>query len=293
MSYTKLDSGIIFSTIWHEPHATVKVWITMLAMKNRYGEVHASIPGLAGAAYVTIEECLAALATFRAPDQFSRTKDNDGRRIEDMDGGWLVLNHDKYRAKDDAEDRNQKAADRMRRLRERRAADGAKEPVREQSEQSEQSEQFALVTQKLRQADTDADADAVLKPPAPKNWLGPFCDLWSATYGDGSGHSVAGRLAKAIRPLVTKHGSEKVIQQLRNYLKQTPIDFATPSGFAAKFGAWTGTRTNGTTGQSKQERGREAMARSLQRREAQHGKPTSGDEVLGAVPRALSDPRNR
>lgn len=96
-SFTKLFSSITESTVWCEPHATRIVWITMLAMADRKGRVEASVPGLANRARVTLEECEHALARFMEPDRYSRTPDNDGRRIEKIDGGWVLLNYAKYR----------------------------------------------------------------------------------------------------------------------------------------------------------------------------------------------------
>lgn len=96
-SFTKLFSSITESTVWGENHATRIVWITMLAMADRKGRVEASIPGLANRARVTLEECEHALERFMAPDKYSRTPDNDGRRIERIDGGWALLNYAKYR----------------------------------------------------------------------------------------------------------------------------------------------------------------------------------------------------
>jgi hypothetical protein len=96
-TYTKLFSSITLSTIWREPHTTRIVWITMLALADRNGYVGASVPGLADAARVTLEECQSALATFLAPDPWSRSPEHEGRRIEVTDRGWVVLNHDRYR----------------------------------------------------------------------------------------------------------------------------------------------------------------------------------------------------
>jgi CTP-dependent riboflavin kinase len=89
--YTKLFGSIVASTIWSEDDQTRIIWITMLAMKNQHGEVEASIPGLAKFAHVSIESTEKALAKLMAPDQYSRTKEFEGRRIEEIDGGWLVL----------------------------------------------------------------------------------------------------------------------------------------------------------------------------------------------------------
>lgn len=95
--YTKLFSSIVTSTIWLESNATRIVWITMLALADKHGEVQGSVPGLARLAGVSVEECRAALQKFLSPDPDSRTKDDEGRRIEEIDGGWSILNHLKYR----------------------------------------------------------------------------------------------------------------------------------------------------------------------------------------------------
>lgn len=115
--YTKLFGSILSSTIWLEEHHVVRVWIAMLAMKNIDGVVEAAIPGLAHVARVTTPQCEEALAKFLAPDPYSRTKDHEGRRIAEVEGGWLVLNHDKYRDKLDADDQRAKANERMRKYR--------------------------------------------------------------------------------------------------------------------------------------------------------------------------------
>lgn len=97
--YTPLFSSIIASTIWRESKETKIVWITMLAMADARGVVEASIPGLADMAKVSLDECKAALVVLSSPDEYSRTKDHDGRRIEEVDGGWCILNIAKFREK--------------------------------------------------------------------------------------------------------------------------------------------------------------------------------------------------
>jgi uncharacterized phage protein (TIGR02220 family) len=105
--YTKLFGSIVDSTIWRESKETKIVWITMLAKANRDGIVEASLPGLADAARVSIEECQLSLKCLMSPDEYSRTKDFEGRRIEETDGGWKILNHAKYRAKMNADERRE------------------------------------------------------------------------------------------------------------------------------------------------------------------------------------------
>lgn len=98
MTFTKLFTSITESTIWNEDDRTRLVWITMLAMADSRGRVWASVPGLANRARVPVDACEAALNRFQEPDKYSRTRENEGRRIEAIDGGWRLLNHGKYRA---------------------------------------------------------------------------------------------------------------------------------------------------------------------------------------------------
>lgn len=113
--YVKLFGSILDSTIWRTPPAVTKVWIAMIAMADRFGDVMASVPGLADRARVPRATCEKALRIFLAPDRDSRTERDDGRRIERIDGGWRVLNYEKYREMDGLSDRRRKDAERQRR----------------------------------------------------------------------------------------------------------------------------------------------------------------------------------
>src|SRR5258706_16204689 len=95
--FSKLFGSILTSTIWCESHATIRVWIAMLASCDAEGMVEGSIPGFAYVARVTRAEMEQALEKLTSPDPDSRTKDNEGRRVEAFDGGWKILNYAKYR----------------------------------------------------------------------------------------------------------------------------------------------------------------------------------------------------
>lgn len=122
--FTKLFSSIVFSTVWREEMHVKVVWITMLAMANRNGEVLASIPGLADAARVSLQQCEEALALFAAPDTYSRTKEHEGRRIKEIDGGWFLYNYGKHRAVRDADERRMQTREAVQRYRARLKAQG-------------------------------------------------------------------------------------------------------------------------------------------------------------------------
>lgn len=119
--YNKLANAIIFSTIWQEAPGTRLVWITMIAMKNRHGEVIATAPGLAHAARVTRAECDEALRVLMAPDPDSSDFEGPykGARIKPIEGGWWVINSDKYQKLQDDDDKREKDAARQARKRER------------------------------------------------------------------------------------------------------------------------------------------------------------------------------
>lgn len=101
--YTKLFSDIVESSIWDEDAATCKVWITMLALCDSEGFIRGSPGWLAKRARVQVEECLSALKKFQSPDPLSRTKDKEGRRIEETPDGWVIVNYLLYRSMDGRE----------------------------------------------------------------------------------------------------------------------------------------------------------------------------------------------
>ncbi|TMN18485.1 hypothetical protein [Pseudoxanthomonas sp. X-1] len=97
-TYTKLFRSIAASTIVSEPLATRWLWVTLLSQADKGGNVYGSIPGLARLANISLQEVEQALQCLMSPDPYSRTPDNEGRRLAPIDGGWRLLNHAKYAA---------------------------------------------------------------------------------------------------------------------------------------------------------------------------------------------------
>jgi len=89
------------------------------------GIVNASVSGLARLANVSVDACQAAIAKLEAPDPDSRTKDHGGRRIEPVEGGWVVLNHFRYRDAVSQDPEVANTRERVRRFRQRHAAPSA------------------------------------------------------------------------------------------------------------------------------------------------------------------------
>jgi hypothetical protein len=96
--YNKLFTKILDSSIWLESTPTRIVWLTMIAVMDEDGFAQFAAPkNVAHRARVTPEEAEEALRILENPDIDSSNPDNEGRRLERVPGGWLVLNADKHR----------------------------------------------------------------------------------------------------------------------------------------------------------------------------------------------------
>jgi hypothetical protein len=96
--FVKLYQSILDSSIWLAEDHVRLVWLTMLAMADQHGNVIASIGGLAHRARVSREATEKALLVLGSADHDSKDPANEGRRIAPLEGGgWVVLNHGKYR----------------------------------------------------------------------------------------------------------------------------------------------------------------------------------------------------
>ena len=96
--WTKLDSGIVDSTLWAEDHATIRVWIALLAKCDAGGFARVAVPAMARLCYMGIEEFEGIMDKLCAPDQYSRCRDDEGRRVARVEGGFVVLSYERYRS---------------------------------------------------------------------------------------------------------------------------------------------------------------------------------------------------
>jgi len=95
--FTKLWAEITDSSIWNEDDKTRIVWITMLARMGPDYVVRASVGGLAHLARVSREDCEKALEKLASPDPDSRSPEEEGRRIKKVEGGFFMINGEKFR----------------------------------------------------------------------------------------------------------------------------------------------------------------------------------------------------
>lgn len=113
-TWAPLWSMIVGSSLWHEPDYVIKIFLTMLALKDEDHIYRGSAFELADRSKKTEQEVLDALKILASPDRRRIEKqEHDGRRIQAVEDGWFVLNGEKYREMVQRE---------MKRARDRRAA---------------------------------------------------------------------------------------------------------------------------------------------------------------------------
>jgi hypothetical protein len=114
VGYTKLDEGILLSSIMACNPKTFKVWIALLAACKPDGIAPVSSVGISSVCRLSLEETKLAIDELSSPDTESRSITNEGKRIERVDGGYRVLNYHKFR------ELNYKEADAKRKYDERK-----------------------------------------------------------------------------------------------------------------------------------------------------------------------------
>lgn len=97
MSCAELFSSITDSPVWAKPHHVRIVWVTLRSMVKRSGIVFAAIPSLAHRARVSVAEAEDAIAVLSAADPDAAHLENEGRLLMEVDGGWLLLDHERHR----------------------------------------------------------------------------------------------------------------------------------------------------------------------------------------------------
>jgi len=95
--YTPIFSKIVDSSLWCEPDGVVKVFMTMLAKKDGDNVVRGSAFNISQWAKKTEAEVLEALKILSSPDtKRLEPQPYEGRRIEKVEDGWMILNGATY-----------------------------------------------------------------------------------------------------------------------------------------------------------------------------------------------------
>jgi hypothetical protein len=96
--YNKLFTSILDSSIWCEDDGVIRIWVTLLAVMDENGFCKfGGIQALARRANKTPDATAACIHILESPDKYDPEQEYEGRRIEKVPGGWVVLNAVKYR----------------------------------------------------------------------------------------------------------------------------------------------------------------------------------------------------
>lgn len=108
--YAKLFKSIYQGTLRGKSHGLL-VFTNLLAHADQEGWVDTHPKSIADEVGLTLEQVQEALNELEAPDTESRSPEEDGRRIVRLDEhrawGWRIVNHAKYRAIRNEEDRRE------------------------------------------------------------------------------------------------------------------------------------------------------------------------------------------
>jgi hypothetical protein len=160
VGFTKLDEGIVTSTIWFEEDDVLRVWIYLLACADSEGLVFVTVPAIAAHNKMSVDRAREILEKFASPDPDSRNQNHEGRRIaitRESDFVIEVLNYQNYRLKDHTH------AERQRRYRERHKRDArdASQPSRVPQGRSQKSE----VRRQRKESTKDSPATGARRAP--------------------------------------------------------------------------------------------------------------------------------
>lgn len=205
--YTKLFSSIVNSTIWREPDHVRLVWITMLALADKFGVVETSIPGLADASRVTLQECEQALERLQSPDPYSRSQEHEGRRIAVTEGGFILLNYTRYRGKLKEEKIREQTRERVRKYREKKKTEGNVTVTRNADVTSCNSGNA--------QSESESESESKKKKNIKKKYSEAFEKFWKSYPNKASGKSSA---YKAYQKSLKRASGEEIQKGLENHL---------------------------------------------------------------------------
>jgi hypothetical protein len=263
--YNKLFTKILDSSIWLEPTPTRIVWVTFLAAMDEHGFVSFASPGnVAQRAVVTLDEARAAIACLESADPDSSDSAHEGRRIERVPGGWVILNAEKYRALSTRATQMEHNRERVRRYREKIAAEGshaAVTPATLGNASVTQSEAYTEVIassgdgagprSRSKAAGPGSPKRPIAKTPPIKALLAEHERLFTARYGEKPG-SYTGKDAKLAQSLLKDHGPDRAGAMLRvffdsddPFFKSTGHSFAAFAGCRTKLQTMTARPVNG------------------------------------------------
>jgi len=157
--YCKLFASLYQGTLRGRAHE-ILVFTNLLAHCDSTGMVDKHPRAIAEEVGLTVDEVKAALITLESPDEESRSPELDGARISRIDAhrswGWLIVNHAKYSAIRNAEDRKEQNRISQQKWRERKG-------ISKVSQNKPESANTDTSKDKDKDKDKDSDTDSKAK----------------------------------------------------------------------------------------------------------------------------------
>lgn len=98
-TWSPLWSKIVDSSLWEEPDFVVKIFLTMVAKKDMDHVVRANAYEIGKWARKSEAEAIEALRVLSSPDtRRIEPQPFEGRRVQKVADGWLILNGEFYRS---------------------------------------------------------------------------------------------------------------------------------------------------------------------------------------------------
>lgn len=167
-TWTPLWSGVVGSSLWDEPDFVLKIFLTMMALKDADHVYRGSAYQLGKESRKTEPEVLEALKILASPDtKRIEPQPFEGRRIQAVEDGWLILNGEKYRAQVQKEMKRLRDRRSQQAYRERQKATGITKPSAPTPEGKEFNEAFANGDD-VKADEIAARAALRLSPPSPE-----------------------------------------------------------------------------------------------------------------------------
>jgi hypothetical protein len=222
--YVIIDAEILSSSIWSAEAHVRLIWITLLILCDTDGYVGASVPGIARAAGVSLEQAEEAMALLQEPDPHSRTKDHEGRRLSQDERGWRILNFREHLDRLSVERAKSRERVRQHRIRKRELG------VTETSVCVTETLQYA---QGIGSRDVGSRDVGKERPTAAPSWSNRAVDLWRCYFGPGSGNP--GAIGRGLKPLIAANGEQLVLSAWLCYLERTSHPSPSPADFNGHF----------------------------------------------------------
>ncbi len=107
--------GTVFTGTLHGRWPDTGLWLCLLAMQNKHGEIDCTPQYISSVTGLPVEDVSACISRFMEADEHSRSDAEGGRRLVPLDPkrpwGWRVVNHSLYRDKARKQFHNQQATD--------------------------------------------------------------------------------------------------------------------------------------------------------------------------------------